>query len=558
MMNFMKFTAVTICLLALTMPASGSADSLDVEHIDQMQLHDPGRAYRLLVPARQRLEREGWRTTSRMRYELVAGYVSLRNHRYAESLRHAQALQQMGKAGDKLSLLTGLELQCLLAGRLGQQEQATRLVEDIRREAATLGADGSKPRALKAYYTLFCQYHQVQSLSKSRQPRRALQALAAARRELAALASGADWRTSANCAVMRHDFDVLQADVYLDNGMNAEAAAYAGRRLLALDEERRRGGDGVSTPANYGMQQLALTLRLGQAQARGGQAAQARATAARCDSLFRHYPATADAMDKLLGIYAHLGSTPAHVLASGEAFYQKNRMRPSVELLHVCAGLLQAYLQQGRSDKALEMLAEARRINREVNRQSMEFHEALVENSRLRTSYSRQRALKWVAAGVAAACLAAVLLMVYEHRRRLRDSRYLYKYVRMATQKVPIQPKDEDDGEESMVERIERVLRQDGSYLSADFDAAVVERGLRMRRYAITQQLADKHHTTLNEIVTDLRLQHAREMLEQTDYVLEYIAMESGFNSVRTFYRQFKKKYNLTPTAYRKLGRLNA
>lgn len=549
---------MTIGLLALTMPASGISDSLDVEHIDRMQLRDPERAYRLLAPARQRLEQDGYRVTTRMRFELVAGYVCLRNHRYAESLRHAQALQQLGKAGDKLSLLTGLELHCLLAGRLGQHEHAVRMVEEIRRETARLGGSESKSRALKVYYTLFCQYHQVQSLSKSRHPQRALQTLAAARRQIAAFAEDADWRTSANCAVMRHAFDVLQADVYLDNGMNAEALAYAGRTLKALGEEQRRGGDGVSAPANYGMQQLALTLRLGLAQARGGREAQALATAARCDSMARLYPATADAVDRLLGIYTHLGRTPAHVLDSGEAFFQKNRMRPSVELLSVCASLMKAYLQQGQSGKAMEMLAEAKRINSEVNRANMEFHEALAENSRLRMDYYRQRVLKWVAAGVAAVCLAAVLLTVYGHRRRLRDSRYLYKYVRMATQKAAAQPKGGDGEEESMVARIERVLRQDGTYLSADFDAAVVERGLHMRRYAITQQLADKHHTTLNEIVTDLRLQHARELMEQTDYVLEYIAMESGFNSVRTFYRQFKKKYNLTPTAYRKLDRLNA
>lgn len=557
-MNFKKFTAMTICLLALSMPASGVTDSLNVEHIDKMQLHDPDRAYRLLAPARQRLEREEFRSTSRMRYELVAGYVCLRNHRYAETLRHALALQQMGKEGDKMALLTGLELHCLLAGKLGQYEHAVRLVEDIRHETDELDEDDSKTRALKAYYTLFCQYHKVQSLSKSRHPQRALQALADARKRLATLTQDADWRTCTNCTVMRHSFDVLQADIYLDNGMNAEAVAYIERCLKALSEERRRGGDGVSTPTNYGMQQLALMLRLGLAQAHGGYEAQARTTAGQCDSMFRHYPATADAVDKLLNIYAYTGSVPAHVLASGESFYQRNHTRPSVELLNVCASLLRAYLQQGQTDKAREMFAEAKRVNDAVNRENMEFYETLTENSRLRMSNYQQRVLKYVAAGIAVVCLLILLLMAYYHRRRLRDSRYLYKYVRMATQKASAQPKGGDEEEENMVEKIERVLKEDGTYLSTDFDTVVVERGLQMRRYAITQQLADKYHTTLNEIVTDLRLQHARALLEETDYVLEYIALESGFNSVRTFYRQFKKKYNLTPTAYRKLGKLNA
>ncbi|WP_373719573.1 AraC family transcriptional regulator [Bacteroides heparinolyticus] len=32
------------------------------------------------------------------------------------------------------------------------------------------------------------------------------------------------------------------------------------------------------------------------------------------------------------------------------------------------------------------------------------------------------------------------------------------------------------------------------------------------------------------------------------------MATQSGFGTLRTFYRQFKKKYNLTPTEYRRLG----
>lgn len=55
------------------------------------------------------------------------------------------------------------------------------------------------------------------------------------------------------------------------------------------------------------------------------------------------------------------------------------------------------------------------------------------------------------------------------------------------------------------------------------------------------------------DIVTELRLRYACLLLETTDYVLQYIADEAGFNTLRTFYRQFKKKYKFTPTEYRRL-----
>ena len=68
----------------------------------------------------------------------------------------------------------------------------------------------------------------------------------------------------------------------------------------------------------------------------------------------------------------------------------------------------------------------------------------------------------------------------------------------------------------------------------------------------INDQL-DRQHTSVADIVMELRLRYACLLLETTDYVLQYIAEEAGFNTLRTFYRQFKKKYKFTPTEYRRL-----
>lgn len=63
------------------------------------------------------------------------------------------------------------------------------------------------------------------------------------------------------------------------------------------------------------------------------------------------------------------------------------------------------------------------------------------------------------------------------------------------------------------------------------------------------------YQTSVKDIITDMRLEYACKLLEETDYVLEYIATEASFGASRTFYRAFKNKYNLTPTEYRKLSR---
>lgn len=52
--------------------------------------------------------------------------------------------------------------------------------------------------------------------------------------------------------------------------------------------------------------------------------------------------------------------------------------------------------------------------------------------------------------------------------------------------------------------------------------------------------------------VRELRLEKARELLENTFTHVNLIGYEVGINSESHFTRDFKKKYNATPTQYRK------
>jgi transcriptional regulator GlxA family with amidase domain len=55
-----------------------------------------------------------------------------------------------------------------------------------------------------------------------------------------------------------------------------------------------------------------------------------------------------------------------------------------------------------------------------------------------------------------------------------------------------------------------------------------------------------------------MRLSYASKLLETTNKKLEVVAEESGFGSSRTFYRQFKAEYDMTPNVYRNLVKVNA
>lgn len=57
---------------------------------------------------------------------------------------------------------------------------------------------------------------------------------------------------------------------------------------------------------------------------------------------------------------------------------------------------------------------------------------------------------------------------------------------------------------------------------------------------------------TLADSITALRCGHAAQLLRETDMRVADVAMAVGFESLRTFYRAFKKQYHVTPTQYAK------
>ena len=60
---------------------------------------------------------------------------------------------------------------------------------------------------------------------------------------------------------------------------------------------------------------------------------------------------------------------------------------------------------------------------------------------------------------------------------------------------------------------------------------------------------------TLMEYIRFIQIEEVRRLFaEQPDYSIESIANECGFQSMNTFYRQFKKQYGMTPNDYRKIA----
>lgn len=57
--------------------------------------------------------------------------------------------------------------------------------------------------------------------------------------------------------------------------------------------------------------------------------------------------------------------------------------------------------------------------------------------------------------------------------------------------------------------------------------------------------------STFRGYLKEVRLQHARQLLEDTNYLITDVAMQSGFNSAAYLISSFRQAYGVTPSAYR-------
>ena len=68
----------------------------------------------------------------------------------------------------------------------------------------------------------------------------------------------------------------------------------------------------------------------------------------------------------------------------------------------------------------------------------------------------------------------------------------------------------------------------------------------------ISRYFKEHFHITLSQYVTYLRLEHAKQLLQDTDIPVTDVAMQSGYQNVSYFIRSYQKAYAVSPLKYRK------
>ena len=67
----------------------------------------------------------------------------------------------------------------------------------------------------------------------------------------------------------------------------------------------------------------------------------------------------------------------------------------------------------------------------------------------------------------------------------------------------------------------------------------------------ISRYFKEHFHITISQYVTYLRIEHAKQLLQDTDIPVTEVAMQSGYQNVSYFIKNKKKTYGMSPLKYR-------
>ena len=115
---------------------------------------------------------------------------------------------------------------------------------------------------------------------------------------------------------------------------------------------------------------------------------------------------------------------------------------------------------------------------------------------------------------------------------------------------------DEDD---ELLGLMQSLMEESKQYLQAELKMMDIANALNVPEYRISKVLKEKtDFDNFNHFVNHFRLIHAKHLLtdeQSKSWTILVVSMESGFSSLATFNRVFKKQEGCTPNEYRKVER---
>ena len=98
-----------------------------------------------------------------------------------------------------------------------------------------------------------------------------------------------------------------------------------------------------------------------------------------------------------------------------------------------------------------------------------------------------------------------------------------------------------------------KLIEEEQIFRHTDLRITDISKRLNTNRSYISGIVNNEFHSTFSDLINHYRISYAKELLKDKKmYILEYVSEESGFASINSFLRAFKKEAGITPGQYRK------
>lgn len=103
---------------------------------------------------------------------------------------------------------------------------------------------------------------------------------------------------------------------------------------------------------------------------------------------------------------------------------------------------------------------------------------------------------------------------------------------------------------QSFIEKVEQIV--EGNLQNPSFEITELATQVGISRSSLQRKIKKTVNMSPSEFIREIRLKKAVGLLKGDEYNIDEVAVIVGFNSTTYFIRSFKKKYEMTPTAFKK------
>ncbi len=123
---------------------------------------------------------------------------------------------------------------------------------------------------------------------------------------------------------------------------------------------------------------------------------------------------------------------------------------------------------------------------------------------------------------------------------------YIYVILGIISENISFERKNEDANPDLSA----KLLSYINENFSEEISLSSLSRKLGYNESYISKYFKECFHIGINRYLSTVRLKNALMLMYEKKYTTAYCALESGFSSLRTFYRAFQKEFGCTPKEY--------